>query len=173
MNGTLWNSAEEVLGYLLLEGTVIGIYSYAIFLSYAIYDYQNEKPALEKCPIDILMKDTMNAQFCFLYILGLVQFISLISPPIPNIDIVYFMNHTCLLVSNFFIVSGFVHLYIQHIYVFQPDKFINLNYSSMRWKSFFWKVILTLFAVTLSIAIPFESPPIIFRLFRGDAKYER
>ena len=58
MNGTFCNSAEEALGHLLLGGTVIGIYSYAIFLCYAIYDYQDEKPAVEKTPIDILMKDT-------------------------------------------------------------------------------------------------------------------
>ena len=88
MNETLWNSTTEGIGHFFLGGTLVGIYSYAIVLSYAIYDYQDEKPHVEKSPLDILLKDLMNAQFYLLFSVGLVQFISLFSPPITTFEII-------------------------------------------------------------------------------------
>ena len=40
MNQTLWNSTEEAVSSLIFGGFIIYTYAYAIFLCYAIYDYQ-------------------------------------------------------------------------------------------------------------------------------------
>ena len=173
MNGTLWSSTEEAIAHFFLGGTSVGIYSYAIFLCYGIYDYQNEKPPAEKSPLDILMKDLMNAQFYLLYSLGLIQFISLFSPPLPSFDIIYWISHSCIFISNFWAVSCILLLYIQHVYVFQPDDFKNLQVYSMRRKSLLWKVLLTLISVSLSILVPIETQPIFFRLLTKGADYNR
>ena len=63
MNETFLNSMEEVVGHLFLGGTIFSVSAYAIFLCYAAYDYQNEKPAEEKSPIDLLVKDFMHSEF--------------------------------------------------------------------------------------------------------------
>ena len=47
-NETLWNSPEEAAGSFFLGGITFFIYAYGIFLSYAISDYQDEKPPTEK-----------------------------------------------------------------------------------------------------------------------------
>ena len=47
-NETLWNSPEEAIGSFFLGGITFFIYAYSIFLSYAISDYQDEKPPTEK-----------------------------------------------------------------------------------------------------------------------------
>ena len=56
MNETFLNSTEDVVGCLFLGGTTFSVCAYSIFLCYAIYDYQDEKPVEEKSPIDLLIK---------------------------------------------------------------------------------------------------------------------
>ena len=68
MNSTLWNTTEEAGVHFILGAVTIFVHSYAIFLCYAVYDYQDEKPNDEKSPIDVLMKDLKNSEFCLLYI---------------------------------------------------------------------------------------------------------
>ena len=41
---------------MILGGTTVLVCTYAIFLCYAIFDYQDEKPYDEKSPIDVLLK---------------------------------------------------------------------------------------------------------------------
>ena len=174
MNRTLWSSTEEAIGHFFLGGILVGLYSYAIFLCYAVYDYQDEKPPAEKSPLDILMKDLMNAQFYLLYYIGLIQFISLFSPPITSSDIMYWISHSCIFISNFHAVSYLSLLYIQHVYVFQPDDFKSVQVSSMKCKSLLWKIVLTIIAILLSISVPIETPPILFQLLtKGAADYNR
>ena len=50
MNVTFLNSTEEVVRCLFLCRTTVSVCAYAIFLCYAIYDYQDEKPTEEKKP---------------------------------------------------------------------------------------------------------------------------
>ena len=52
MNETIWINYSEVIGHLFLGGTTIFVYSYAMFLCCAVYDYQDEKPEEEKCLLD-------------------------------------------------------------------------------------------------------------------------
>ena len=40
MNSTLWNTNEEALGHFILGGTSLFVHAYAIFICYAISDYQ-------------------------------------------------------------------------------------------------------------------------------------
>ena len=47
-NETLWNSPDEAIGSFFLGGITFFIYAYGTFLSYAISDYQDEKPPTEK-----------------------------------------------------------------------------------------------------------------------------
>ena len=63
MNSTLWNSTEEVVAHLILGAVTILVYAYAIFLCYAIWDYQDEKPKDEKRPTDVLIKDLKHSEF--------------------------------------------------------------------------------------------------------------
>ena len=66
MNSTLWNSTEEALGHFFLGGLIFLIFFYAIYLSYAIHDYQYEKPINDKNPIDIQFKDINCTTICLL-----------------------------------------------------------------------------------------------------------
>ena len=50
MNETFLNSLEEVVGHLFGGGTIFSVCAYAIFLNFAVYDYQDEKPVNEKSP---------------------------------------------------------------------------------------------------------------------------
>ena len=85
-------------------------------------------------PIDILMKDLMLSQFWFSLLTGLFQFISIFTPPlVPLTDNVYIISHTCVFVANFHCISIFVFLYVQHIYVFQPDSFTGADVSTIRY----------------------------------------
>ena len=85
-------------------------------------------------PIDILMKDMMLSQFWFSLLVGLFQFTSIFTPPlVPLCDNVYIISHTCVFLANFHGISMFVFLYVQHIYVFQPDSFTGADVSTIRY----------------------------------------
>ena len=85
-------------------------------------------------PIDILMKDLMLSQFWFSLLTGLFQFTSIFTPPsVPLTDNVYIISHTCVFLANFHGISMLVFLYVQHIYVFQPDDFIGADVSAIRY----------------------------------------
>ena len=174
MNETLWNSTEEAIGHFLLGAISLGIYGYAIFLSYAIYDYQNEKPALEKSPIDILVKDFMISLFWYLYSLGLVQFISIFTPKSAPLfgNFGYLVSHLQVFISNFFCISGLILLYMQHIYVFQAVDFNVSNVASMRRKCFLWKFFLTIVAILLSSMFPDREPIMVLLIFKEEI-YDR
>ena len=158
MNSTIWSSTEEAIVSFILAPITILIFAYAIFLCYAIYDYQDEKPKDEKSPTDVLIKDIKHVEFWFLYFFGLIWFISLFTPPIISI-LVYFISYIFIFLMNFYSVSWLVFLYIQYVYVFQHEQFLNVNVSSMRWKSLVWKFLLTFLDLSLSIAFPIQQIP--------------
>ena len=62
INETLWNSPEEAVGSFFLGGITIFIYAYGTFLSYAISDYQDEKPPAEKRDHNILRSHLMGSE---------------------------------------------------------------------------------------------------------------
>ena len=172
MNSTLWNTTEEAAVHFILGAVTIFVHAYAIFLCYAVYDYQDEKPKDEKSPIDVLIKDLKNSEFWFLFTTFLVQFISLFTPPITS-TIVYLISHICVFLIHFYLISWLVLLYIQYVYVFQHDQFANVNVSSMRWKSLVWKFLLTILSMSLSIAVPFEKTPLLFQMLSKGNHYDR
>ena len=172
MNLTLWNSFEEAAVHFSIGIVTIFVNSYAIFLCYAVYDYQDEKPDDEKSPIDVLIKDSKNAEFWVLYTTFLVQFISLFTPQIP-FPIVYPVSHMILFLTNFYQVSWLVSLHINYVYVFQHEQFLKVNISSMRWKSLAWKFLLTFLSLFLSAAVPFERIPPHFQMLKKDHQYDR
>ena len=106
MNSTLWNSQEEVVWSFTLAPFIILVHGYSIYLNYAIYDYQDEKPREEKRPTDVLIKDMKNLEFCFLYISCLTHIISLFTPPM-NSELAYFVSHVSIFFGNFY--SGTIH----------------------------------------------------------------
>ena len=118
------------------------------FKNYTILDqnrlHLNSQICLKMClcnifgcsqsPIDILMKDMMLSQFWFSLLVGLFQFTSIFTPPsVPLFDNVYIISHTCVFLANFHGISMLVFLYVQHIYVFQPDDFIGADVSAIRY----------------------------------------
>ena len=64
MNSTIWSSTEEAVVSFILAPITIFVFAYAIFLCYAIYDYQDEKPKDENSPTDVIIKDLKNVEFC-------------------------------------------------------------------------------------------------------------
>ena len=172
MNETFLNSTEDVVGYLFLGGTTLSVCSYAIFLCYAIYDYQEEKPNEEKSPIDLLVKDLMHAQFWFLYHTCLIEMISLFSPPITS-NVTYMITYIFIFLLNFHLISLLVQLYIQHVSVFYPDDFVNVDVSVMRQKSILWKFILTFFSIFLNCLFPSSEVPHTYQLLTKGVNYDR
>ena len=172
MNVTISNSTQEVVGQLFLCGTTFSVCAYAIFLCYAIYDYQEEKPGEEKCPIDFLVKDLMHSAFWLLYYVCVVLIISLFSPPITS-NIAYLISSISVFLIQFYITSLLVLLYIQHVYTFYQDEFVNVDVSIMRQKSIMWKFILTLFSLFLNYLFPFLEVPIVYQILTKGAKYDR
>ena len=174
MNGTFWNSTEEALGHFFLGGISFCIYGYGMFLSFAIIDYQDEKPAPEKSPIDILVKDLMCSFLWYLFSTGLIQFISIFTPEYVPLfgNFGYLVSHLLVFISNFFCVSCLLHLYIQHIYVFQADDFNLSSVASMRRKCFLWKFFLTIVAILLSSIFPAREPIMVLLIFKAET-YDR
>ena len=172
MNATFLNSPEEVVGRFCLGGTTFFVCGYSIFLSYAIYDYQEEKPNEEKNPIDLLIKDLMHAQFWFLYHTCLIEMISLFTPPITS-NVTYLITYILNFLLNFHIISLLVQLYIQHIIVFYPDDFANVDFSIMRRKSIIWKFILTFFIIFLNCLFPSSEVPHTYQLLTKGVNYDR
>ena len=172
MNATFLNSTEEVIGRLCLGGTTFFVCAYSIFLSYAIYDYQEEKPNEEKSPIDLLVKDLMHAQFWFLYHTFLIEIISLFSPPITS-NVTYIITYIFIILLNFHLISLLVQLYIQHVIIFYPDDFVNVDVSVMRQKSILWKFILTFLSISLNCLFPSSEMPHTYQLLTKGVKYDR
>ena len=61
MNSTIYDSPEEAIGHFFLGGVIFLTYFYAIYLSYAMHDYTNEKPIGEidpsLCGTSVLLTD--------------------------------------------------------------------------------------------------------------------
>ena len=172
MNATILNSTEEVVGHLFLAGIIFFVCAYAIFLCFAIYDYQDEKPDEEKSPIDLLKKDLMNSEFFLMYQICLIEIISLFTPPITS-TVAYLISHINVFLVNFHQISVLILLYIQHIYVFYPDECANLDVSIMRRKSIIWKFVLTFFSLFLSCLVPSKTAPWAYQLLAKGENYDR
>ena len=172
MNATFFNSTEELVGHLCLGGIIVLVCSYSMFLCSALYDYQEEKPNEEKNPIDLLIKDLMHAQFWFLYHTCLIEMISLFTPPITS-NITYLITYIFIFLLNFHIISLLVQLYIQHIIVFYPDDFANVDVSVMRRKSIIWKFILTFLSIFLNCLFPSSEVPHTYQLLTKGVNYDR
>ena len=173
MNSTVWNSQEEVVWSFVLAPVTVLIHGYAIYLCYAIYDYQNEKPSEEKSATDVLIKDLKNSEFCFLISNGLVLFISLFTPPMTT-SFIYLIAYFCLFFANFFLISWLVLLYVQYMYVFYPDESENIDDSVLRRKSLLWKIILTILTFTLNYLVPSEEIPLAIQiLLKKENQHDR
>ena len=172
MNETFLNSTEEVVGCLFLCGATISVCAYAMFLCYAIYDYQDEKPAKEKNPVDLLVKDFMHSEFWLVYHNCLIEIISLFAPPITS-NIVYLISYINVFLIDFHQISLLILIYIKHIYVFYPDECVNVDVSIMRQKSIVWKFILTLCSIFLSFLVPSSHVPQAYQMLAKGADYER
>ena len=147
----------------------IFVHGYAIFLCYADYDYQDEKPKDEKSPIDELIKDLKHSEFWFLIHSFLVQFISLFTPPITSY-FVYSIVHVGVFLANFYLMSLFVLLYVHYIFTFYPDQSANIDIRSLRWKTLLWKFFLTILSLLLSFLVPIEEMPMPFQMFLTKGK---
>ena len=172
MNETFLTSTEEVVICLFLCGTTLSVCAYAIFLCYAIYDYQDEKPNEEKSPIDLLLKDFMHSEFWLLYFYCLVAIVSLFTPSIPT-NVAYLVSYMSVFCENFLLISLFILLYIQHLYVFYPDECVNVDVYILRKKSIIWKFILTLVSLFLSFLVPTPDIPWPYLMLAKGAKYDR
>ena len=172
MNETFLNSLEEVVGHLFWGGTTISACAYAMFLCYAIYDYQNEKPPEEKSPIDVLVKDLLHSEFWLLHNICLIELISLFTPPITS-NMAYLASHISVFLVTFHHMSLLILLYIQHLYVFYPDECENVDVSIMRRKSLIWKFILTFVSLFLGYLVPSPGVPMAYQMLAKGANYDR
>ena len=172
MNVTFLNSTKDVFGCLFLCGATVFVSAYAMFLCYAIYDYQHEKPACEKSPIDMLMKDFLHIEFWTVYHISLIDIISLFTPPITS-NVVYLISYINVFLINFHQISLLILFYIQHLYVFYPDECLNVDVSVMRQKTIIWKFILTLLSLFLSFLVPSPDVPWAYQILTEGATYDR
>ena len=172
MNETFLNSTNEVVGSLFLFGTTIFVCAYAMFLCYAIYDYQDEKPPEEKNPIDLLVKDLMLSEFWLVYQNCLIEIVSLFAPPITS-NVVYLISYINVFLIDFHQISLLILIYIKHIYVFYPDECVSVDVSIMRQKSIIWKFTLTFFSLFLSFLVPSSHVPWAYQMLAKGANYDR
>ena len=114
----------------------------------------------------------MSSYFWFISSVGMIQFLSLFTPNVPMFGNVYFINHILVFISNFHCVSILIFLYIQHVMIFQPDDFNDLDPLKMRRKSLIWKFFLTLCVISISIVFPITEP-IMFSLLSKGRQYQR
>ena len=173
MNITIWDSTEEALVYSILGVICFLLHLYILFLSSAIYDFQDEKPEEEKSHFDIIIKDFMSNSFWAAYIFGHIQFISLFTPSLNN-ALVYCFSYLGVLVVHFMVASILVMVYIHNVFVFQPDDIEGINFTTFRSKTRVSKFIVTLCLVFLSIVMPVQNEPLIFQwLDKGKTNYKR
>ena len=158
--------------YFFVEQQFLFLHKYAMFLCYAIYDYQHEKPTGEKSPIDILMKDFLHIEFWTVYHISLINIISLFTPPITS-TVAYLISHTNVFLVNFHQISVLILLYIQHIYIFYFDLVANVDISIMRQKSIIWKFILTFLSLFIDVLVPSPDNPLAFQMLAKGASYDR
>ena len=173
MNITNWNDTEEVVVHIFLGAISIPIHLYFLFLSSAIFDFQNEKPDDQKTPFDILIKDLIRTMFWVAYIIGHIQFISFFTPPLNN-DIVYCLSYFMVFISHFTMASILVTVYIQNVFTFQPDDIEGIEVTTLRQKSMVSKLILAFVSMFLSILVPIETEPNVFQWLDKDrTSYDR
>ena len=110
MNITNWNDTEEVVAHIFLVIISFPLHLYVLFLTSAIFDFQDEKPKDQKTPFDVLIKDLMRTLFWLAYILGHIQFISFFTPPLNN-DIVYWFSYFMIFINHFTLASILVTVY--------------------------------------------------------------
>ena len=172
MNETLWNSTEDGIGSIILGGVTFFVHFYAILISSAIYDYQDEKPYYEINPIDIHVKDFLSSWICFLYYNGFLQFIALFTPSI-TFGIVYPISQLNVFLIHFAASSYFIFLYLQYKYIFNYDEMKVISKSRLRWNCFALKLLLTCFFICVSIGYPLEKQPVIFQMLTKGKPYDR
>ena len=172
MNETLWNSTEVAFGYFLMGAVSILIHAYAMFLSNAISDYQDEKPKQEKSSYDQFITELMNSQFLAFIYWGLIQFIGLFSPPIEANNLVYFVTVFGILLRHFLAASYLATLYAKYVFIFQPDRLKNVPASVLKKRRIVGKFLLTLFAVLISIEFPTEDLPFHFEVLTKKGCYD-
>ena len=132
---------------------------------------KDEKPEEEKCPFDLQLKDLSNSQFCFLYYSGLVHFTSIFSLPI-SFDIAYWISFVGVFLLYFNVVSSLVCLFIEYVFVFQPDNMENVETSILRWKSLIYKILLSIIVFLIDVWNPLQEW-IIMQLLTKSANSER
>ena len=173
MNITNWNDTEDVVVHIFLVAISFPIHLYVLFLTSAIFDFQDEKPKDQKSPFDVLIKDLIRTLFWVAYILGHIQFISFFTPPLNN-EIVYWLSYFMIFSNHFTLASILVTVYIQNVFIFQPDDIEGIEVTTLQHKSVVSKLLLTFVSMVLSILMPIETEPLVFQWFDKDrTSYDR
>ena len=102
-------------------------------------------------------------------------FFYLATPPIEDCILVYWVTYYGQLSRQYFCCSYFLTLYVKYVFIFQPDAIEGLSACKLRWKTFFWKVLLTILGICLNICVPLEEEPTVFKLLTKGAygRYKR
>ena len=173
MNITNGNNIEEVVVYTIFGALSFSMHLYGLFLTSAIFDFQDEKPNEEKSPFDILIKDLMRTLFWVACFIGHIQFISFFTPPLNN-EIAYWFSYLMVFINHFTLASILVTVYIQNVFTFQPDDIEGIEVTTLRYKCMVSKLILTFVSMVLSILVPIETDPIVFQWLDKDrTTYDR
>ena len=158
MNITIWSGTEEIFINSILGASCFLIHLYALFLTSAIYDFQDEKPEEEKSHFDVLIKDLMRTVFWIVYMIGSIQFISIFTPTMNN-EIVYFLTYLRTVIFHFNVASILVTVYIHNVFIFQPDDVEGIMVTTLRRKSMVSKFLLTFVLVFLALPCQFRLSP--------------
>ena len=128
---------------------------------------KDEKPQEEKCIFDQQIKDHATSQFYFLYYSGLIHFISIFALPLSQ-DVAFWISFIGIFLLYFNVVSALVCLYIEYIFVFQPDDTKNLEPASLRWKSLTCKLSLSIVMFLIDVLFPFQELVILQLLTKSN-----
>ena len=96
--------------------------------------------------------------------LKLLLIISIATPPIEDSTWVYWVTYYCQFSRQYFCCSYFLTLYVKYVFIFQPDAVEGLSGCKLRWKTFFWKILLTVLGMWLSSYFPLQEEPAFFKL---------
>ena len=88
----------------------------------------------------------------------------MVTPSLPADNWVYFVTYYGVCMRHWFCCSYFLTLYIKYVFIFQPDDVDNVQSSTLRWKTFIWKAVLTIISLFLSMAITLEDKPTPFKM---------
>ena len=90
-----------------------------------------------------------------------------------NSNIAYLFSYIGVFLIHFHIATIFVYMYLQYVFIFQPQDTVDVQNLLFWKKCLIWKFLITFFIILLSILLPFEEQTIPLQLFAKGEQCDR